>query len=146
MNLLNSFSFELPTRIEYGVGATDKLADFANELGVRKVLFVTDRGIEASGILTAITDQLSEAHLEFDIFSDVEPNPKDHNVHAGAEMARSIQADCLVAVGGGSPIDCAKSIAVLATHDCHPDHGRNRQRSDLQLRDHRYRRRLQVHG
>ena len=117
MNLLNSFSFELPTRIEYGVGSTEKMADFANELGARKVLLVTDRGIETAGILTAITDRLSDARLEFDVFSDVEPNPKDHNVHAGARMARSLQADCLVAVGGGSPIDCAKAIAVLATHE-----------------------------
>ena len=116
MNLLNSFSFELPTRIEYGVGSIGKLADFINELGVHKVLIVTDRGIEAWGILAAIADQLSDDGLEFDIFSDVEPNPKDHNVHAGAEIARNIQADCLLALGGGSPIDCTKAIAVLATH------------------------------
>ena len=117
MNLLNSFSFELPTRIEYGVGSTKNLVDFVNELGARKVLLITDRGIEASGILPALCDRLKTADLEVDVFSDVEPNPKDHNVHAGAEMARGMQADCLVAVGGGSPIDCAKSIAVLATHE-----------------------------
>ena len=117
MNLLNSFSFELPTRIEYGVGSAGKLVDSVNALGARKVLIVTDRGIEASGILAAISDRLKKASLEFEFFSDVESNPKDHNVHAGAKMARSIQAECLVAVGGGSPIDCAKSIAVLATHE-----------------------------
>jgi alcohol dehydrogenase len=117
VNLLNSFSFELPTRIEYGLGSTEKLAEFVNELGARKVLLVTDRGIEASGVLSAISDQLTDAHLEFEAFSDVESNPKDHNVHAGAKMARSVQADCLVAIGGGSPIDCAKAIAVLATHE-----------------------------
>ncbi len=116
MNLLNSFSFELPTRIEYGVGATGKLAQALKGLGSKKVLLVTDRGIEASGLLTAIADQLASAKLGFDIFSDVESNPKDHNVHAGTEMANQLQADCLVAVGGGSPIDCAKAIAVLATH------------------------------
>ena len=117
MNLLNSFSFELPTRIDYGVGSTEKLADLIKELGARKILLVTDRGIEASGILSAIFDQLSDARLKYDVFRDIESNPKDHNVHAGAEMARRMQADCLVAVGGGSPIDCAKAIAVLATHE-----------------------------
>ena len=116
MNLLNSFSFELPTRIEYGVGATEKLTESIKELGSRKVLIVTDKGIEASGLLPAITEQLATAKLEYEIFSEVEPNPKDHNVHAGTETAKGFQADCLVAVGGGSPIDCAKSIAVLATH------------------------------
>jgi len=117
VNLLNSFSFELPTRIEYGVDSLGKLVDFVEELGARKVLIVTDRGIEASGLLSAISDQLKHARLELEIFSDVESNPKDHNVHAGAKMAQSMQAECLVAVGGGSPIDCAKSIAVLATHE-----------------------------
>jgi alcohol dehydrogenase len=116
MNLLNSFSYELPTRIEYGVGVTGKLAEWVKALGARKVLIVTDKGIEASGLLSAIADQLSAAKLETDIFSEVEANPKDHNVHAGAQIAKSVQADCLVAVGGGSPIDCAKSIAVMATH------------------------------
>ena len=116
MNLLNSFSFELPTRIEYGVGATGKLAESVKELESRKVLIVTDKGIEATGLLSAIADQLTTAKLEYDIFSEVESNPKDHNVQAGTEIAKGLQADCLVAVGGGSPIDCAKAIAVLATH------------------------------
>ncbi len=116
MNLLNSFSFELPTRIEYGVDSLGKLVEFVEELGARKVLIVTDRGIEATGILSAISDQLKHASLAFEFFSDVESNPKDHNVHAGAKIAQRMQAECLVAVGGGSPIDCAKSIAVLATH------------------------------
>jgi alcohol dehydrogenase len=116
MNLLNSFSFELPTRIEYGVGATGKLVESIKELGSRKVLIVTDKGIEASGLLSGVAGQLTTAKLEYDIFSEVESNPKDHNVHAGTKIAKSLQADCLVAVGGGSPIDCAKSIAVLATH------------------------------
>jgi len=116
MNLLNSFSFELPTRIEYGVGAIGKLAESVKVLGFRKVLIVTDKGIETSGLLSAIADQLTTAKIEFDTFSEVESNPKDHNVHAGTKMAKGLKADGLVAVGGGSPIDCAKAIAVLATH------------------------------
>ena len=115
MNLLNSFTFELPTRIEFGVGAVGKLVESINNLGSEKVLVVTDKGLEAAGVLAAITDQLSAAKLEFDVFSDVETNPKDHNVQAGSQIAQRLRADCLVAVGGGSPIDCAKSIAVLAT-------------------------------
>ncbi len=64
MNLLNSFSFELPTRIEYGVGSTEKLVESVKELESRKVLIVTDKGIEASGLLSAIADQLTTAKLE----------------------------------------------------------------------------------
>ena len=71
------------------------------ELNSQNVLIVTDKGIEASGLLGSITDQLAAARLEFDIFTDVEPNPKDRNVHAGAQIAQRLRADCLVAVGGG---------------------------------------------
>ena len=116
MNLLNSFSFELPTKIEYGIGVTGKLTKFLKAFESPKVLIITDKGIEASGLLSAITNQFAQGKLEYEIFSEVESNPKDHNVHAGTKMATRLQADCLVAVGGGSPIDCAKAIAVLATH------------------------------
>ena len=116
MNLLNSFSFELPTKIEYGIGVTGKLTKFLKTLESPKVLIVTDRGIEASGLLSAITNQLTQGKLEYEIFSEVESNPKDYNVHEGTKIANRLQADCLVAIGGGSPIDCAKAISVLATH------------------------------
>lgn len=116
MNLLSSFSFELPTRIEYGLGASGKLLETLNGLDAGKALVVTDKGIESSGLLSGISDKLAKGGIKFEIFSEVESNPKDYNVHAGTELADKFKPDCLVAVGGGSPIDCAKAIAVLATH------------------------------
>jgi len=120
MNLVKSFRFELPTKIEYGIGAVRKLAEALEELKATKVLIITDKGIEACGLLAGITNQLGQDRLNFEIFCRVEPNPKDYNVGEGAQLARRLQADCLVAVGGGSPIDCAKAIAVLATHGGEP--------------------------
>jgi alcohol dehydrogenase len=116
MNLLSSFSFELPTRIEYGLGASGKLLETLNGLDAGKALVVTDKGIESSGLLSGISDKLAKGGIKIEIFSEVESNPKDYNVHAGTELADKFKPDCLVAVGGGSPIDCAKAIAVLATH------------------------------
>jgi alcohol dehydrogenase len=115
MNLLSSFSFELPTRIEYGMGAVQKLTEELDALDAAKVLIVTDKGIEAAGLLAGITAPLAGGP-QFEVFSEVESNPKDYNVLEGTKVAKRLQADCLVAVGGGSPIDCAKAIAVLATH------------------------------
>ncbi len=117
MNLLNSFYFELPTKIEYGVGVAQKLTTAIRELNAVNVLIVTDNGIEASGLLSEVTNRLGQDRVQFEIFSDVESNPKDYNVLEGTRLAKQLQADCLVAIGGGSPIDCAKAIAVLATHD-----------------------------
>jgi alcohol dehydrogenase len=114
MNVLNSFSFELPTRIEYGIGAVERLAEIIKALNAESLLVVTDKGIRNSGLLERISNLLDASKLAYKIFDNVEPNPKDYNVQEGAEMAQRLNPDCLVTVGGGSPIDCAKAIAVLA--------------------------------
>ncbi|MCK4987196.1 MAG: iron-containing alcohol dehydrogenase, partial [Desulfobacterales bacterium] len=114
MNLLNSFSFELPTKIEYGVGAVTRLVDIIKALNAENILVVTDKGIGNSGLLERISNLLDAGNVAWEIFDDVEPNPKDYNVQEGAELAKRLGPDCLVAIGGGSPIDCAKAIAVVA--------------------------------
>jgi alcohol dehydrogenase len=114
MNLLNSFSFELPTKIEYGIGAVERLAEIIEALNAESLLVVTDKGIRDSGLLERISNLLHTRKLAHKIFDNVEPNPKDYNVQEGAKMAKQLNPDCLVTVGGGSPIDCAKAIAVVA--------------------------------
>ena len=114
MNLLNSFSFELPTKIEYGIGAVERLAGIIKASNAKSVLLVTDKGIRNSGLLERISNLLDTGKLAHQIFDNVEPNPKDYNVQEGAEMAKQLNPDCVVTVGGGSPIDCAKAIAVVA--------------------------------
>jgi alcohol dehydrogenase len=116
MNLLNSFSFELPTKIEYGPGVSEKLTATLKILGASKILLVTDKGIGDCGLLTRIRDQLTDNQIEFEIFDSIEANPKDYNVQEGAQKANDQKADVLLAVGGGSPIDCAKAIGIVATH------------------------------
>ena len=116
MDILKTFSFELPTRIEYGVGCASRLSKELSFLGAKKPMIVTDKGIVDSGLLKNITVLLDEADIHYDLFNGVEPNPRDENVHRGAEMARNLQNDCLIAIGGGSSIDCAKGISIIATH------------------------------
>lgn len=115
MGILSNFSFELPTRIEYGQDVIRKLPGVLEELSVRRLLLVSDPGVTEAGILVPITEILEEAGYAADIFSDVEPNPRDRNVREGAEAARATGAKCIIAIGGGSPIDCAKGIAVVAS-------------------------------
>jgi alcohol dehydrogenase len=115
MNLLNPFSFELPTRIEYGRGVAQRLLDELKNMHAKKVLVVTDKGIEAAGLLAGIDDQLSRGDFVWEVFSDVEANPKDYNIREGVKAADRLKPDCLVAVGGGSPIDSAKAVAVVSS-------------------------------
>ena len=114
MNLLNSFSFELPTKIEYGVGVAKSLADVIKKDNFKRLVLVSDKGVARSGLLRQVTDALDAHQLKWTVFDRVEPNPKDYNVQEGTDIASRSGADCLVAIGGGSPIDCAKAIAVVA--------------------------------
>lgn len=113
MGLLNSFEFVLPTRINFGPGAAGQLTDELEALGAQKVLIVTDGGIVKAGLLDKITRPL-KGSVEFDVYDGVEANPKDRNAEEAAALARQTGADCVVALGGGSPIDAAKAVCVLA--------------------------------
>ncbi len=115
-NLMKSFDFILPTRIEYGVGVLSKLPGELNELKANKVVIVTDSGIIKAGLVDKVIDLLIQAGISYTIFDDVDPNPKDHNVAAGAELVRNFGGQAIISLGGGSPIDCAKSIGVLVSH------------------------------
>ncbi len=116
-NILREFSFELPTRIEYGVGVISKLGDELRLLKAQKVAIITDPGIIKAGLLDKITSILKEEKLLYNVFDGVDPNPKDQNVERGAQVVRSFGADAMVAISGGSVIDCAKAIGVLVSHD-----------------------------
>jgi alcohol dehydrogenase len=114
MRLFAPFSFVLPTRIEFGSGISERLPDVLRESGLRRPLVVTDPGYLTTSGFERIRACLDEAGIGYEIFSDIEPNPKDRNVSAGAEAVLSMKADCLVAIGGGSPMDCAKACSAVA--------------------------------
>lgn len=111
------FEFTLPTKIVYGCGVLDQLPDEVKAAGGSRALLITDKGIVGAGIADKVTALLDGAGIEYAIYDGVEANPKDVNAEEGARQARKIDADCLIAVGGGSPIDCAKATGVLLAHD-----------------------------
>jgi len=115
-NLMQAFGFEMPTRIEYGIGAVSRLIVELRHLKAEKIVIVTDKGILKAGLVDKVTGLLDQSGIRYKIFDDVDPNPKDYNVAAGAELVREFDAQAIVALGGGSPIDCAKSIGVLVSH------------------------------
>lgn len=119
MSILKSFSFELPTRIEYGLEVLKQLPNELKSLNAKQVVIVTDKGVIKAGLLENIKQILYTNGFNFEVFDKVEPNPKDYNVHEGMEKSLACKADVLVAVGGGSVIDCAKGMAILVTHGGH---------------------------
>ena len=116
-NTKSAFGFILPTEIVYGPGVLKKLTGEMKRLGCARPVIITDAGIVKAGIAGRVEEELRSAGIPFDVYSGVEANPKDVNCEEGARIARAFGADSLIAVGGGSPIDCAKAVGVLLAHD-----------------------------
>ncbi len=116
-NLILPFSFILPTKIVYGPGIISNLVEELKNNNGERPIIVTDKGIRSAGLLEKITPMLDDNKVKYIIYDGVEANPKDINVEEGARIAREFGADSIIAIGGGSPIDCGKSIGVLLAHN-----------------------------
>jgi len=103
----------------FGVGARNLVGRYARNLGGRKVLVVSDPGVVAAGWTGDVTASLEAEGLSFALFTDVSPNPRAEQVMAGAERYQAEKCNAIVAVGGGSPIDCAKGIGIVSSNKKH---------------------------
>jgi alcohol dehydrogenase class IV len=113
-------SFELrkfvAPELLFGNGARHYAGRYVKNFGAKNVLLVTDEGIRKTGIIEEIGADLTESGVSFEIFSEVMPNPRAENVMQGAEIFRQAGCSALVAVGGGSVIDCAKGIGIVSSN------------------------------
>jgi alcohol dehydrogenase len=112
--------FYMPTRVIFGRGVAGRAGTHAASLAGHRVMLVTDPGVQAAGLAEPVRDHLAAAGLEVLTFAQVEPNPRDLDCLAGADLAADFQAGAFVAVGGGSAIDTAKCIALLRANGGHP--------------------------
>lgn len=103
----------------FGVGSRRRACFYASNLKARRVFVVSDPGVIAAGWLTQLIADLDQSGLESVVFSDVTPNPKDHEVMAGVARYRDTGCDVIIAIGGGSVIDCAKGIGIVSTNGGH---------------------------
>lgn len=100
----------------FGRGARKLAGQYARNLGARKVLVVTDPGVMQAGWTADVTAALEVEGLQYEIFADISPNPRAEQVMAGADRYAAAACNILVAVGGGSPMDCAKGIGIVHSH------------------------------
>ena len=105
--------FQAPTRIYFGSGMISRLKEIIEEFSKDPSLFlVTDRGIIDSGIAEKILEQLPGIQ----VFDEIEQNPKHNTVNKAGEIVRKLKPDMVVGLGGGSALDAAKAVALLATN------------------------------
>ena len=112
--MISEFSF--PTRIVFGVGALKEVPSHLARLGVKRPLLVTDAGVVATGLAGRLGAVLDAAHVPFATFDAVEPNPTGDTVERGLAAYRAAGCDGVIGLGGGSPLDAAKGVRLLATH------------------------------
>ena len=108
--------FQLPSTILFGFGVSSQAGETVRSLGGRRALVVNDPGVRAAGLLDGPLAALAAAGVEATVYDGISGNPRDHECLAAAEAGRSFAADVVVAVGGGSPIDAAKTAAALLTN------------------------------
>ncbi len=103
-----------PTDIKVGPGRLSELPEICRELGFQRPLLVTDPGVKDLPMIGETLDALKNAGLPAAMFADIRGNPNGANVDAGVEVFRSGNHDSVIAFGGGSALDAAKAIALMA--------------------------------
>ena len=112
MSLVGNWSY--PTSIKFGAGRISELASACAQAGISRPLLVTDRGLAALPITASTLDLMASAGLGRAIFSDVDPNPNEHNLAAGVAAYKDGGHDGVIAFGGGSGLDLGKMVAFMA--------------------------------
>lgn len=113
------FNFFIPTRIIFGENC---IKENSNLMCIgKKALIVTGKSSKKNGSLDDVLSVLTDNGVKYEIFNRVKSNPDIENVLDGADVARKVEADFIIGIGGGSPLDASKSIATLATNSIKPE-------------------------
>ena len=112
---MNQYNF--PTVLFYGADALKDLAPAIQKRGLKSLLLVTDPGLVQIGLADSVKNTLTSSGLNIEIFDNVHPNPIEEDVTTGVEMYKSGGFDGIIALGGGSAMDVAKTIRFMAVHE-----------------------------
>ncbi|MEB7428612.1 lactaldehyde reductase [Enterococcus lactis] len=100
----------------FGKGAIESIVPEFQQRGFSKAAVITDKGLIEHGIATKVTKLLDNAAIDYALYDGIVPNPTIQNVKDGVAFVKEAEADCLIAIGGGSPIDTAKAIGIILTN------------------------------
>ena len=100
----------------FGKGAIENVPTEFKARGFKKAAVITDKDLVKFEVATKVTKLLDEAGVDYALYDGIVPNPTIQNVKDGLAFVQEAQADCIIAIGGGSPIDTAKAIAIIATN------------------------------
>ena len=110
-------TWSFPTTIVFGDGSISTLPDHVKRQNAKRALIVCDAGVVKAGIADRVKKVLEEGGVATAVFDEVDPNPVLKNVEDGVAAFKAHGADIVISVGGGSPLDAGKLIALKVTHD-----------------------------
>ncbi|MBR0230570.1 MAG: lactaldehyde reductase [Erysipelotrichaceae bacterium] len=100
----------------HGAGAIKEIVPEFKNRGFKKAFVTTDPGLLKFGVTAKVTDLLDEAGIAYHLYSNIQPNPTIENVQEGVKAFKEAEADCIIAIGGGSSMDTAKAIGIIITN------------------------------
>ena len=113
---MESFNFNTRTQIVFGSGVLERVGSIAESFGGHRILVISDAGVVAAGHPARVTSSIEMCGLDAHLFMDVAQNPTTQHVDAAFAFAEPLEVDLIVAIGGGSAIDCAKGVNFLLTN------------------------------
>ena len=108
--------FFMPSVSAMGIECLNEVPNFVKENNFKKALIVTDKVLVQIGLVSKVTNLLDDNQIEYIIYDETKPNPTVKNVEEGLSILKEGNCDFVISLGGGSPHDCAKGIALLATN------------------------------
>ena len=117
---MEQFIYHIPTKIYFGKGQIEHLADALKPYGNKVLLVYGGGSIKKNGIYDCVTDILKENGFTYEELSGVEPNPRITTVRKGVQICKQKGIEVVLPIGGGSTIDCAKVVAAGACYDGDP--------------------------
>lgn len=100
----------------FGKGAIENIVPEFQQRGFKKACVITDKSLLEFEVATKVTDLLDKENIAYSLYDAIVPNPTTQNVKDGVTFVKKSEADCLIAIGGGSPIDTAKAIGIIITN------------------------------
>lgn len=113
IRLINKF---VMPEVIFGRQSLQQVGESCLRLGAKKVFIVSDPGVSEAGWLDQVVNSCREAGLSYSCYSDITTNPKDYEAETGAKLYKEQECDAIIGIGGGSVIDIAKAVAILATN------------------------------
>lgn len=113
---MNNYQFKIPQDIIFGSGSTKKLPEILADCYSKNILVISDRSLEKLGVVAALREIVEQAGIKCSEFLEVMPNPTVECVNDAAVAYKTSGSTAIVALGGGSPMDVAKSVGILAKH------------------------------